>query len=44
MKENEEMWERENENFSIIFNIINCIPFLIIATISCHPKMEDRDD
>ena len=43
MEENEKTWERENKKFSIIINIINYIPFLIIAIISYLPKMEDQE-
>ena len=44
MEEDEEMWERENENFSLIINIINYMHFLIITINNCLQKMgEDQD-
>ena len=38
MEEDEEIWERENEKFFLIINIINCMPFLIITIINCLKK------
>ena len=36
--------ERENERFSLIINIINCMPFFIITIINCLQKMgEDQE-
>ena len=37
------MWERENDKFSLIINIINGTTFLIITIINCLHKMEDQE-
>ena len=44
MEEDEEMWERENEKFSLIINIINYMYFLIITTINCLQKMGENQE
>ena len=38
MKEDEEIWKRENEKFFLIINMINCMSFWIITIINCLKK------